>query len=159
MIEPIALLHDSNARRHVGTVASFRRCFPALGLAKLQQLGSSALADHLLRHHLEGGGDLLDSYITQVIARFEWQQHFGMPIMAELEMLVLAGHNPVAVALQKTSHVPRTNWRQGEPFLLAHSRQVSLFACQTRTCTPRLAPKRERDYSPCSLGSAPVNVQ
>jgi hypothetical protein len=81
---------------------------------------SPALPNQLLRFHAERSGDLLDGHITQVVAWSEWEQHVAMPLMPQLQVFVLAGHNLVAAALQETSHLPSTNWRQGESFLFSH---------------------------------------
>src|SRR5262249_24968718 len=76
----------------------------------------SALANQLLRLHAERSGDLPDSQISQVVAWSEWEQLVPMTIMSQLWVFVLAGHNLVAVALEKPSHITSTNRRQGEPF-------------------------------------------
>lgn len=56
-----------------------------------------------------------------------------MTFVPKLQVFVLAGHNLIAVALEKTPHLPSTNWRPREPFLFPHYTEVSLFAARLRT--------------------------
>jgi hypothetical protein len=51
-----------------------------------------------------------------------------VPVVPQPQVFVLAGHDLVAVALEKESHLASTHWRQCESFLFAHNtRSVALW--------------------------------
>ena len=105
---------------------------------------SSALANQLLRMDAQRSGDLLDRHKTQVVAWSEREQHVAVPVVPQAQVFVLAGHDLVAVALEKASHLASTHWRQCESFLFAHNtRSVALCVLpRTRNALARVACNR-----------------
>ena len=105
---------------------------------------SSALANQLLRMDAQRSGDLLDRYKTQVVAWSEREQHVAVPVVPQAQVFVLAGHDLVAVVLEKASHLASTHWRQCESFLFAHNtRSVALCVLpRTRNALARVACNR-----------------
>jgi hypothetical protein len=68
-----------------------------------------------------------------------------VPVVPQAQVFVLAGHDLVAVALEKASHLASTHWRQCESFLFAHNTRSVALCVLPRTCNAlaRVACNRE----------------
>lgn len=69
----------------------------------------SGCSDQFFRLHAERDGDLLDGYVTEVVAGTKWQQYVALSLMRELQVLVLTGDDLIAVVLQVPPHFARPN--------------------------------------------------
>ena len=94
-------------------------------LAVLERFHSLDSLGQFLRLYTECRRDLLYRHIAEVVAGSEWEQHVAVAGVSQLEVLVLARENGVAVTLEKAPHLASSNWRKREPFLLAHAETLA----------------------------------
>jgi len=87
------------------------RCISAVSPGSLHQF---------LWLHVKHGRDLLDSHIIEVVAWPESEEDVAIVFVPQLQVLVLARDDGVAVALQKSSHFASANRRDREALLFAH---------------------------------------
>jgi hypothetical protein len=61
-----------------------------------------------------------EGFVTHIQTALDQRAEIAMAVMSKPQGFVLAGHELVAVALDKASHFPGTNWRQRESFFFSH---------------------------------------